>query len=91
MAEFTKIPKILEKTEMYKGRILSVYKNHVDVNGRETYWDSVEHHGAAAVLPILPNGNFLLVKQYRFVPGRYTLEIPAGKLRSKRRDSRRTL
>lgn len=75
-----KIPKLLKQELQYKGSILEVYTDYVDVCGHKTKWDRVTHHGAAAILPILDNGNILLVKQYRLVPDRFTIEIPAGKL-----------
>jgi ADP-ribose diphosphatase len=43
-------------------------------------WEVVHHRGAAAVLPLTPEGDVLLVKQFR-PPVRETLtEIPAGLL-----------
>ena len=64
----------------YKGAILDFYTDHMQLpNGKVAKWDCVEHRkGAAAVLPILPNGNILLVRQYRNAIQRETLEIPAG-------------
>ena len=40
----------------------------------------IHHPGAAAVLPVLPNGNVILVRQFRYPIGQVTLEVPAGKL-----------
>ena len=40
----------------------------------------IRHPGAAAVLPVLPNGNVILVRQYRYPIEQVTLEVPAGKL-----------
>ena len=40
----------------------------------------LHHDGAAAVIPVLPDGRILMVKQYRNALDRFTLEIPAGKL-----------
>ena len=39
----------------------------------------VKHVGAASALPVLKNGNVLLVKQYRYAISGISLEIPAGK------------
>ena len=48
-------------------------------NGNTAEWDYVEHRkGAAAVLPVLDNGNILMVKQYRSAVDCISLEIPAG-------------
>jgi len=40
----------------------------------------VEHRGSAAVLPILPDGRVVLIRQYRYSVGRELLEVPAGTL-----------
>ena len=38
----------------------------------------VRHPGGVGILPILPGGELLLVKQFRVAVGRYIYEIPAG-------------
>ncbi|MCP1111208.1 NUDIX domain-containing protein [Ohessyouella blattaphilus] len=65
----------------YKGRIIDVYKDYMEFeNGNTSVWDTIHHDGATAVLPILPDGRLVLVKQYRNALERDTIEIPAGKL-----------
>ncbi|MDO5563622.1 MAG: NUDIX hydrolase [Eubacteriales bacterium] len=86
MEDFKKIPKLLKRELKYKGSILSAYQDKVDVCGHITHWDYIEHGGAAAIIPVLPNGNILMVKQFRLVANRYTLEIPAGKLEKNEKD-----
>lgn len=68
----------------YKGTILSMYADTISVpNGNTAVWDFIEHHGAAAVVPVMDDGKILLVRQYRNSLDRYTLEIPAGGLNGK--------
>ena len=74
--------KVLEHRLAYQGKILKIYDDLVEVNGRHTHWDLVHHDGAAAVLPVTEDGRILMVRQYRHALGRFTLEIPAGKLDS---------
>ncbi len=74
--------KVLEHRLSYQGKILRIYDDLVEVNGRHTHWDLVHHNGAAAVLPVTDDGKILMVRQYRHALSRYTLEIPAGKLDS---------
>lgn len=64
----------------YSGRIVDVYEDRMLMpNGNIAQWDYVAHRkGAAAVIPVLDNGNILMVKQYRNAIDRVTLEIPAG-------------
>jgi ADP-ribose pyrophosphatase len=42
--------------------------------------ETIRHPGAAAVLPFLPEGRVVLIRQYRHAAGGYIVEVPAGKL-----------
>ena len=74
--------KRLKRELMYKGAILDIYKDTMQcANGKTEEWDFVSHRmGAAAVLPVLPDGRIIMVRQYRNALDRETLEIPAGGL-----------
>ncbi len=78
MSEF----KRLKREFAYKGTILEVYKDHVDINGHQEEWDFFHHGGGAAVVPVTSEGKILMVKQYRNALDRYTVEIPGGILDS---------
>lgn len=75
---------------MYRGAIVDIYKDTMRfANGKTEEWDLVSHRmGAAAVLPVLPDGKILMVRQYRNALERETLEIPAGARDSKTEDTR---
>lgn len=77
---------LVERKLAYQGKVLTVYDDYVDVGGHKTHWDFIHHMGASAVLPVLPDGRLLLVRQYRHALGRYTLELPAGKRDSEDED-----
>ena len=65
----------------YTGTVIKVYRDHVRVpGGQEADWDYIHHDGAAAVVPVLPDGRILMVRQYRNALDRFTLELPAGKV-----------
>lgn len=66
----------------YQGKILKVYTDRVEVNGKESNWDYIHHNGGAAVVPVTEKGTILMVRQYRNALDRFTLEIPAGALDS---------
>lgn len=69
----------LERNLKYKGSILDVYQDHIQVpNGNVAKWDFIMHKGAAAVLPVKDDGRIVMVKQYRNAIDRMALEIPAG-------------
>ncbi len=71
----------LDRKLVHKGKIVDYYQDTVQVpNGETEVWDFVAHEGAAATLPVLPDGRILMVKQYRNALDRFTLEIPAGGL-----------
>jgi ADP-ribose pyrophosphatase len=46
----------------------------------ETIREVFQHPGGAAVVPLLPDGKVLLVRQYRYPMEEYLLELPAGKI-----------
>ena len=49
----------------YKGKILEVYKDHMDIDGTESIWDFIHLKGGAAVIPVMDDGRILLIQQYR--------------------------
>jgi ADP-ribose diphosphatase len=67
--------------EIYRGPFFSLREYLVEFpNGEEKKRIILEHPGAAAAVPLLPDGKILMVRQYRKAAGKITLEIPAGKL-----------
>lgn len=85
-------PNRLKRELVYKGAILDIYQDTMQfANGKTEAWDFVAHRmGAAAVLPVLPDGRILMVRQYRNALERETLEIPAGARDSLTEDTRIT-
>lgn len=77
MGEYKRINRKLE----YEGKIVRFYSDTMQLpDGSTTVWDTIEHKGAAAIVPVDSNGNIIMVRQYRNPLERYTLEIPAGAL-----------
>lgn len=71
--------KKLESKLIHKAHIFDFYEEKVQLpNGKIDYYDVLKHKGAAAVIPVLPDGRILMVKQYRNALDRITVEIPAG-------------
>src|SRR5688500_12711198 len=62
----------------YRGVIVSVVRERWP--GVDHAFDVVRHPGAAAVLPVTPQGEVLLVRQFRPAVRQTLLEIPAGLL-----------
>lgn len=75
------VPRRLLRRTGYDGKKLRLDVDRILLpNGREMDFELVRHPGAAAVVPLLPDGQVLLVRQYRYATGGWLLEIPAGTL-----------
>jgi ADP-ribose pyrophosphatase len=75
----------MEKTQesqtIYKGRIINLRLDSVELdNGKTALREIVEHPGAVGIIALKNNKDLILVKQYRKAVEEYLLEIPAGKL-----------
>ncbi|HOY87535.1 MAG: NUDIX hydrolase [Methylotenera sp.] len=63
------------------GGMLTVKRDQVKLpNGHTSQREYVIHPGAVVVVPILPNGNVILEKQFRYPLHQVFIELPAGKI-----------
>ena len=63
------------------GGMLTVKRDQVRLpNGHTSQREYVTHPGAVLVVPILPNGNIVLEKQFRYPLHQVFIELPAGKI-----------
>jgi len=68
------------REKMFNGRLIRVFRGKKKLpNGREAYFEEVEHPGAALIVPYI-KGKIVLIRQYRAVIEKYIWELPAGKL-----------
>jgi nudix-type nucleoside diphosphatase (YffH/AdpP family) len=75
-----KLERCTKSENVYRGRILNLRVDEVDLgDGRSTVREVVEHRGAAAIVPMLQD-KVVLVRQFRYAAGSELLEIPAGTL-----------
>ena len=59
----------------------TVYLDEVSLrNGGISKRICIDHPQAAAIVPFVSDNEIIMVRQYRYVLGRETLEIPAGKI-----------
>lgn len=66
---------------MYDGRVLRVAVDEVRLDdGATISREVVLHPGAVAIVPVLPDGRLVLIRQYRHATGGDLWEIPAGTL-----------
>ena len=66
---------------IHQGRFLDVRRDDVRLpNGKTTTREWINHPGAACIVPILPDGQIVLIRQYRYPVLQEMIELPAGKL-----------
>ena len=75
MNEYKRINRTLVKS----GAIIDYYQDTILLpDGAEKTYDFIDHKGAAAVVPVLPDGRIIMVRQERNAVDEESLEIPAG-------------
>lgn len=71
----------ISSTLLVEGLLLKAWRDEVRLpNGHTAIREYIRHPGAVIMVPILPNGNTVLVRQFRYPCRRSFLELPAGKL-----------
>ncbi len=80
-ADTSLVEKRLSSEPVFDGVLLHVRKDEVELpNGNKAVREWIKHPGAAAIIPLLPDNQIILVRQFRYPVGQVTLEVPAGKL-----------
>jgi len=73
--------KLIKKETKFEGRAFSVARHHLETtDGRQIYYDIVQHPGAVTLVPVDEDGRIWFVRQYRYGAGKDLLELPAGTL-----------
>ena len=71
--------KVLSSKLLFRGRVFGVRRDHViEPGGIEAIRELVTHPGSVVVLPVFPDGRILVIRQFRYVTGRYLWELVAG-------------
>ncbi len=66
---------------LLKGKLLNAWRDEVRLpNGKTGIREYITHPGAVIMIPLFPDGDTILVKQFRYPVGKTFLELPAGKL-----------
>ena len=66
---------------IFKGRLLDIHRDAVELpDGSQSTREYTRHPGAVAMVPILPDGRIMLIRQFRYPVNKVMIEIPAGKL-----------
>ena len=73
--------RVLKSKILYQGRVFGVRQDRViEPGGIRATRDVVTHSGSVVLLPVFPNGELLLVRQYRHTVSRYLWELVAGRI-----------
>jgi ADP-ribose pyrophosphatase len=76
-----KIAKILKSTIVYEGPVFGVRRDKVlEPGGLRTTREVITHSGSVVVLPVLPDGKIVLIRQYRHATRQYLWELVAGRM-----------
>lgn len=74
------VESVIHSQIVFSGQYLKIWRDEVELsNGHKSYREYIKHPGAAMAIPLLDNGNILMIKQYRHSVGKIFLEFPAGK------------
>ena len=71
--------KILNVDTTYNAHVFDVAKVYCELpNGKQRYYDLVQHDPGVVIVPVTDEGEILFVKQYRLGSQKELLELPAG-------------
>jgi ADP-ribose pyrophosphatase len=71
--------KVLSSEVLFQGRVFALKRERVaEPNGLIATREIVVHPGSVVVLPVLPGGRIVLIRQYRHAAGQYLWELVAG-------------
>src|ERR1700736_4032735 len=75
------VAKILRSEIIYEGPVFGVRRDEVlEPGGLRTIREVITHPGSVVVLPVLPDGRILLIRQYRHATRQYLWELVAGRI-----------
>lgn len=73
--------KILSSTMIYDGPIFGVRRDEVLEPGNvQATREVITHPGSVVVLPVMPDGRIVLIKQYRHATRQFLWELVAGRI-----------
>jgi ADP-ribose pyrophosphatase len=73
--------RILHSKIIYKGPVFGVRRDEVlEPGGIRTTREVITHPGSVVILPLLPDGRILLVRQYRHATRQFLWELVAGRI-----------
>jgi len=75
----SKKARIVSSETLFQGRVFTLKRDRVaEPSGILTTREIIAHPGSVVVLPVLANGQIVLIRQYRHAAGQYLWELVAG-------------
>ncbi len=72
---------ILRSKIVYKGPVFGIRRDElIEPGGVRTSREMITHSGSVVVVPILPDGRVLLIRQYRHAARQFLWELVAGRI-----------
>jgi ADP-ribose pyrophosphatase len=73
--------KILHSKMIYKGPVFGIRRDEIiEPSGMRVTREVITHPGSVVVLPALPDGRILLIRQYRHATRQFLWELVAGRI-----------
>lgn len=73
--------KILSSKQIYSGPVFGIRRDEViEPSGVRTSREVITHPGSVVVLPVLPDGKIILIRQYRHATRQFLWELVAGRM-----------
>ncbi len=80
-ARSTKKAQVLSSTIVYEGKVFGIRRDEIiEPSGVRTTREMITHPGSVVVLPVLPDGRIVLIRQYRYAARQYLWELVAGRI-----------
>ena len=77
----TKAAQVLSSTIIYNGPVFGIRRDEViEPSGVRAIREVITHPGSVVVLPVLPDGRILLIRQYRHATRQHLWELVAGRM-----------
>ena len=76
-----KTAQVLSSTIIYNGPVFGIRRDEViEPSGVRATREVITHPGSVVVLPVLPDGRIVLIRQYRYAARQYLWELVAGRI-----------
>ena len=73
--------KVLNSQTVYEGSVFGIRRDEIiEPTGVHATREVVTHPGSVVVLPVLPDGQILLIQQYRYAARQFLWELVAGRI-----------